>query len=143
MRQKKFRLEDIFRDKTERLRIETLLRTEDDTIAFYMPLEDKIHVFIDAWAQNNYELYKYFKNRLKIINISFEEFLIFSLNKTYLHELIHWADEEGRCGEYLTDKMAIKLSIPEPLKTLYLQMLEWQRIDMEREKNEQNHPNSG
>jgi len=108
----------ILRDKIERLKIETLLRNEDDTVAFYMPLEDKVHIFIDAWCSNTYELWRYCRRTLKL-KYPLEEFLIFNMNKTYLHELLHWAGEE-EVDDYMADRMAVNLSFPKPLLFIYI-----------------------
>jgi len=112
----------ILRDKAKRLKIETLFRVEDDTIAFYMPLEDKVHIFIDAWAKNIFDQWRFVAKTLKI-RIDLQKFLQYSLSKTYMHELIHWASEEA--DDYQTDCMSWRVCMPRPLDLIYEALYGW------------------
>ena len=93
----------ILRERLKRLKIEMKMRHEDDTLAFFLPLEDKIQIFLDVWAEDTYEWWKKLGKRMV-----FDRFVIKSLSRTYLHEIIHWASDEATDEQ--CELMAIELT---------------------------------
>jgi hypothetical protein len=105
----------LLRERLKRLKIDLKFRLEDDTIAFYLPLEgETLVVFLDIWAKDTKEWWDAVG---KITGVPFWLFCAQSLNRTYLHEFIHWACDEANDAQ--AELMAEKLSFgPATLRKL-------------------------
>lgn len=83
--------------KMKRLKVKTLLREEDKTIALYAPLEDLMLFFIDIALD---DCNTHWKEWGFVREKTFLDFLIKYVSKVFLHELDHWG------GDLQSDKQA-------------------------------------
>jgi len=104
---RKERLE-ILRERLKRLKVEMKFRHEDETLAFYLPLEDRVEIFLDIWIKDTFA---WWQNIKKYVKLSFPKFVTKTLNRTYLHEFIHWASDEA--SDEQCEEMAVRLSFGE------------------------------
>lgn len=78
--------------KIERLRLQHMLRKDDDTTAFYCFDTDEIRLFIDVVlgdCKTHYDAWGMSLTR------NVPEFVVKFLSRTVLHELFHWSGEEN------------------------------------------------
>jgi len=109
----------ILRERLKRLKIELKFRLEDDTIAYFLPIEDeKLVLFLDVWAQDTFEWWQKLNGNL---GMEFLEFSLRCLNRTYLHELIHWAVDE--ITERQCERMALKLAFGDKTYRMLMEAL--------------------
>ena len=97
----------IKRLKAKRLDFKPLFRSEDNTVAFYLPGEGPdgvIALFLDVWARDSYTWFKRCK-RCRISNVDLETFLCCMWTKSFLHEMQHW------CDDNITDTQAERQAI--------------------------------
>jgi len=85
--------------KIQRVRLEAMLRKEDDTVAFYCLDLDVIRLFIDVALDGCKDHYVAWGISLAD---NFADFVAKFLIRTVLHELFHWCEvESDRQCEYL------------------------------------------